>query len=87
MREGPVKRIVLALLMLTILSTYLYLQIRGYRELRLPQEQSAAVSAVGQPQTQAQPQNDPPSVTGAAPNGTELQTPAAAQTEKSPACR
>ncbi len=45
MREGPVKRIVLAVLMLTILSAYLYLQIRGFRELRLPRETAGALSA------------------------------------------
>ncbi len=45
MREGPVKRIVLALLMLTILSTYLYLQIRGFRVLPLPQSRAEAAFA------------------------------------------
>ncbi len=38
MRDHFGKRIVLALLMLTIFCSYLYLEIEGYQELRLPGE-------------------------------------------------
>ncbi|MBR3474000.1 MAG: M15 family metallopeptidase [Oscillospiraceae bacterium] len=78
MRKNLGTRIILALLMLVILSSYLYLQIQGYRELRLPQEQagSLAASAPGQAVVLSQTQSASPNAAGTTLDTAELHAPA-----------